>query len=120
MEITPAVSAVLGGLAGAATTGLLTLLGQWLTRRSDERRHILDLCFKTAITNWERDTEMAKSRSSATGQRIAISPLDLYVIHMLELTKLVSLPQEKMLSEWERITARTRAAFETAKQKQPN
>lgn len=120
MEITPAVAAILGGLAGAATTGLLTILGQWLNRRSEERRHLLDLCFKTAITNWERDTEMAKSRASATGQRVAISPLDLYVIHMLELTKLVNLPQEQMLAEWERITDRTRAAVEAAKEKQPN
>lgn len=120
MELTPTVAAILGALVGAATTGLLTILGQWLARRSDERRHLLDLCFKTAITNWERDTKMAEAQASATGQRVAISPFDLYFIHMLGLTKLVNLPQEQILVEWEHIRNRTRAAFEATRQKQPS
>lgn len=116
------VAAALGGLAGATVTGLLTIFGQWLVRRSDERRHLLDLCFKTAIINWERDSEVAKTKAAA-GQRVAVSPLDLYIIHMLSLAKLSkrdSFSQEELIVEWERIVDRTCAAFEAAKRKQPN
>ncbi len=120
MELTPAVAAIFGGLAGAVISSVLTIFGQWLSRRSDERRHLLDLCFKTAVTNWERDTEIAKAKANANGQRVAISPLDLYIIHMLSLAKLSGFSQDKMLIEWARIANRTRLAFEAAKDKQPS
>ena len=118
MELTPAVAAILGGLAGAVISSALTIFGQWLTRRSDERRHLLDLCFKTAITNWERDTEIAKTKANSSGQRVIISPLDLYIIHMFSLSKLSGLSHEKTLIEWGHIAERTRAAFEAGKEKQ--
>ena len=119
MEITPAVAAIFGGLAGAVISSVLAIFGQWLTRRSDERRHLLDLCFKTAITNWERDTEIAKAKANSSGQRVIIGPLDLYIIHMFSLSKLSGLSHEKTLSEWSRIVERGRTAFETAKEKYP-
>lgn len=120
MNITPGFAAVFGGIGGAAISGLFMVYGQWLTRRSEERRHMLDLCFSTAMQNWERDTEMAKWRSTNTGQGTAVSPLDLYIIHMFSLMKLSGHSQEQMLKEWSIITKRTCAAFETAKEQQRN
>ncbi|GEM_PF-3198398 len=122
MIIDPSLStiivAIVGGLSGALTTGVLTLISQWITKRSEERKHFLDLCFKTAITNWERDIEIAKIKSNAGSGRIAISPLDLYIIQMMSLAKLHDLSHEKMLEEWEKIKDKTHSAYYKAKEKQ--
>ena len=59
MEITPALAAVIGGACGAAVTSLFAFFTQLIVRRSDERKHLLDLVFKTAVTNWEKDLDCA-------------------------------------------------------------
>ena len=118
MEITPALAAVIGGACGAAVTSLFAFFTQLIVRRSDERKHLLDLVFKTAVTNWEKDLDCAKDRSSQ-GYNCSVSPLDLYIIHMMALARIskLNLTQDELLEEWGQITKKTHAAFKTHKEK---
>lgn len=104
-------AALAGGAAGAGISGALTFFGQWLNRRSENRRYFLDLCFKAATENLIRDTQATKTCGGT------IAPLDLYLIHMLSLMRISTdsnLSQEKMIAEWVRISRNTREAFESA------
>ena len=52
MQINAATATVIAAVAGAGVGGFVTLLGQWLARRSEERRHLKQLVVQTAIENW--------------------------------------------------------------------
>lgn len=123
IQIDAATAAIIGGAVGAAVSGIFTLVSQWLSRRSETKRHMLDLCFKAATENLHRDLETAKALSQSSGQRVPIGPIDLYLIHMLSLIKISEkshLSQEEMLNEWVGVTNRTRSAFDAAVEKSKN
>ena len=116
------IAALIGGAVGAAISGIFTLISQILNRRSEERKFILEMCHKTALENWHSDKEYAKAVAASGKGPIAISPIDLYLIHMIALNKLIakgSLSQEQMIKEWVAISESTKAAYEEAKKRQP-
>jgi hypothetical protein len=53
---------VIAAIVGAGVGGFVTLFGQWLTRRSEERRHIRQLVVQTAIENWRFTSDAAEKR----------------------------------------------------------
>jgi pantothenate kinase len=71
-----AIAGAVGAICATLVGGLLTLWGQWLTRKSEERRHFMDLCFKAATENLIRDIETAKARSVKEGP-VSVAPIDL-------------------------------------------
>ena len=123
MQLDAITAALIGGAIGSGVAGLFTIIGQFLTRRSEERRHLLDVCFKTAVENWKRDSEIALEASKGRRGTLALSPLDLYIIHTLALSKIIAnkrLSQEEILDKWSCIAAATREAFKKAEQKDQN
>jgi hypothetical protein len=108
-----ALAGAVGAVCATLIGGLFTIWGQYLTRRSEERRHFMDLCFKVASENMVRDIENANT----AGQ--AIAPIDLYIIHMMTLISLLrsgKLTQQEMINRWVETKHTTRAAFEAAVQ----
>ena len=114
LKFVAAVAGAIGAAVAALIGGIIALIGNWLNRRSEERRHLFDLCTKMAEANLVRDTEIAKAKSASTGQSVPIAPIDAYLIHMLALMKAVktSKSQKDMLDEWQRISGVTRLAIE--------
>jgi hypothetical protein len=108
-----------GGVAlGALISGGFMFWGQTLTRKSEERRQRRELAINTAITYWQRDSDIAKLRAG-NGLDTEIAPLDLYIIHMLKLSDLISretLTEEEVAVELAKIKKTIRGIFEAAKE----
>jgi hypothetical protein len=83
MEINAATATVIAAVVGAGVGGFVTLLGQWLARRSEERRHLRQLVIKTAVENWRVTSDALEKRS------FPLFPLDIYVLHMLKLSEIL-------------------------------
>jgi hypothetical protein len=88
MQIDAATATVIAAIVGAGVGGFVTLFGQWLTRRSEERRHIRQLVVQTAIENW-RFTSDAAEKLAASGYPVDRYPLDSFVLHMLKLSEVL-------------------------------
>jgi hypothetical protein len=88
MQIDAATATVLAAIVGAGVGGFVTLFGQWLVRRSEERRHLRQLVVQTAIENW-RFTSDAAAKLAAAGYRVDRYPLDSFVLHMLKLSEIL-------------------------------
>jgi hypothetical protein len=89
MQIDAATATVIAAIVGAGVGGFVTLFGQWLVRRSEERRHLRQLVVQTAIENW-RFTSDATERLAASGYRVDRYPLDSFVLHMLKLSEILN------------------------------
>jgi len=81
MDINPVVlAAALSSICTAiAAIGVIAL-----TKRSEERRHLREVAFATALENWKYVTEAAR----AAGEPAL--PLDVYLLHMVKLSELLS------------------------------
>jgi len=76
----------LGGvLIGSVSTLVLT----FINRRFDDRRHLRQLSIEAAIAYWKEDRRICEKEATA-GNRARLSPLDPYIVHMLQLAELVS------------------------------
>jgi hypothetical protein len=113
------LGAIAGGIAAvvsAVLNGVFTILNQWLIGRREERRHLLDLCFKAATDNLQRDTEAAKAKSQSTGERVGVGPIDLYLFHMISLVRLSSrrnISYKRLVDEWLKVKRQTKDTYET-------
>jgi hypothetical protein len=56
----------------------------FITKRSEERRHLRELAMKGAIENWQY---VSKSAEDAREPRL---PLDVYMVHMFKLAEVLS------------------------------
>ncbi|RTL55494.1 MAG: hypothetical protein EKK46_06750 [Rhodocyclaceae bacterium] len=116
LKFVAAVAGATGAVVAAVIAGVFALIGNWMNKRSEERKHLLDLCSKMATENLMRDLETAKATNAKTGKSVPVAPIDAYFIHMLTLIKAVrsSGSQQKMIEEWQRTHSTTRAAVEQA------
>ncbi|MGI8437323.1 MAG: hypothetical protein ACR2NX_10530 [Chthoniobacterales bacterium] len=80
-----AVTAVVwaAGVAGfftAATAIAVT----WITKASDERRHLRELCLQTAVENWKVLAQAAREHGQAD-----FLPLDVSILHMIKFSEVL-------------------------------
>jgi hypothetical protein len=109
MQIDTPTATVIGAIVGAGVGGLVTLIGQWLVRRSEERRQLRQLVMQAAVENWRYASEAAEK---AGAHRY---PLDSYILHMLKLVELLDtrrLTPELVREKLREVHAVTRAASE--------
>jgi hypothetical protein len=104
-----APATVISAIVGAGVGGLVTLIGQWLTRRSEERRHLRELVIRTAVEDWKYTSEALKKLGAER------PPIDSYILRMVKLVEVLETPHltpeivRRKLSE---VHAITRAAAE--------
>ncbi len=120
MTIDAATATVIAAIVGAGVGGFVTLFGQWLSRRSEERRHLRQLVIQTAIENW-RFTSEAAEKLAATGYHVERYPLDSFVLHMLKLSEILEerhITPELVQKKLRELYAVTRAASEEIRSQQ--
>jgi hypothetical protein len=84
MSIDAATAVVLGAAISGLCTAITALGVVWITKRSDERRHLREIILRTAIENWKVVDQAAKE---SRAQRL---PLDVYIIHMLKFAEIIT------------------------------
>jgi hypothetical protein len=115
MSIDAATATVIAAVVGAGVGGFVTLLGQWLTQRSQERQHLRQLIIQTAMENW-RFTSDAAEKLAASGHRVNRYPLDSFILHMLKLSEILNerrITPKLVREKLEELHAVTDAASET-------
>ncbi len=70
-------------LGGALIGSLGTLLATYVSKRSEERKHLNLLVMNAAIENWKKGCDIVLSTGKGE-----IAPLDAYIIHMMKLSQL--------------------------------
>lgn len=68
------------GFAGGALSTLVTLLIARGTRKSEDRRHFIELVVKAGVENW-------KITSETTTKRVVL-PMDMYILYMARFCEL--------------------------------
>ena len=77
-----AVSALVGGVVGAA----VTLLATWLRNRSEERKHFRELLLSAALENWKEQVSIEKLKLEKRPTLDVYFPsLDMYLFYMVKL-----------------------------------
>lgn len=116
MQIDAATATLLAAIVGAGIGGFVTLLGQWLSRRSEERRHRRQLVIQTAIENWRFTSEAAEKLAASTYRgRVERYPLESFLLHMQKLSEILDerrITPELVREKLKEVYAVTRAADE--------
>jgi len=105
MPIDTATATLIGASVGALGGFGGVLISTWLSRRSEERKHLRELAVSTAIKNWER-MDLDAERLAKQGYRVLKSPIDVYIVHMVMLVDAITrsgMDEKKMEKEMERI-----------------
>ena len=102
MQTAPILIGALVALIATSVGALVTLFGQWLTRRSEERRHLRQLIVQAAVENWR----LASSAAEKAGARRY--PLDAFILHLLKLGEVL---ETRPLTA-DRVRAKLREAHE--------
>lgn len=87
-QFTLAIVGALSAILGAAVGSIPALVGTWLTKRSEERKHLRDLVLSAALANFNSDREVALSQPGVTRQ----PPLAEYILAMGRLIPIVGRP----------------------------
>jgi hypothetical protein len=82
MNYPPELLVLVGTLGASALAVVATLAATWITKRSEERKHMRELVMQGAIENWKLQMEIYKE----TKRAMRIAPLDVYIIQMLKLS----------------------------------
>jgi hypothetical protein len=82
MNYPPELLVLVGTLGASALAVVATLAATWITKRSEERKHLRELVMQAAIENWKRQMEIYKE----TKRAMRLVPLDVYIIQMLKLS----------------------------------
>jgi hypothetical protein len=83
MAIDAPTAAVIGAVVGTGMGGLITLLGQWLTRRSEERRHLRELVIRTAVEDWKYTSDALEKLN------LPRHPVDSYILRIMKLVEIL-------------------------------
>ena len=82
----PLLSAVVGGVL----VGIINFAMRWQDRKSEERRHLRELMFRSAIEEWKQHSMFAiEVMKMTTGKKIAMEPLVKYIVHLLKLSEVL-------------------------------
>lgn len=79
-QIVGALIALSGLLVGICSSWILAVIN----RRYDDRRHLREVAFSTAVENWKYVTEAARAANEPA------LPLDVYLLHMVKLSEILS------------------------------
>ena len=79
-----ALLALSGLVIGMCSSWVLVLMN----RHYDDRRHLRQIAIETAVVYLKQDFEFAKLRGELTGKTQMITPLDTYIVHMLQLAEI--------------------------------
>jgi hypothetical protein len=84
VSLITASAALLGALVGTCGTLFVT----WISKRSEERRHLREITTRTAVEYWAKRHEMVLAHPTP-GESYQLMPLDGYVVHLVALSKLL-------------------------------
>ncbi len=74
--------------AGGALVGVINFAMRWQDRKSEEKRHLRELVYKSAVEEWKQHSMFAiELMKMKTGKKIALEPLVTYLIHLLSLSE---------------------------------
>ncbi len=97
---------VLTALAGGGLVGLMNLVMNWQNKKSEERRHLRELMFNSAVENWKHNNTVALELMKS-GNNVEMMPLDSYIVNLLTLSNaLLSSPLTK-----ENVIAKLKEAY---------
>ena len=106
---------LIGAISGSVVTGLIALWMNRQNRKSEERKHLKELAFKTAVDNWKTRIDIAQK----IDVKIRIQPLDSFIIHMMKLSELLvdqDITKESVGGKIKEIREITNAMEETYKE----
>jgi hypothetical protein len=85
-----AIIAALSAVGGAAVGSFTAFLGTWLSKRSEERKHLRDLVLQAALENYKADREHARLMTERFPSRsYKLPPLSEYILSMSQLAPLI-------------------------------
>ena len=78
---------IVTAFAGGALVGAINFAMRWQDRKSEEKRHLRELVYKSAVEEWKQHSTFAvEVMKMKTGKKIAMEPLVTYLIHLLKLS----------------------------------
>jgi len=84
VQIDAATATLLAAAVGGFSSGATAIIILFITKRSEERRHLRELAIRAAIDNWHY---VSKAAEEAGQPRL---PLDVYMVHMFKLADALS------------------------------
>jgi hypothetical protein len=88
MADVPAWVPIVSALAGGGLVGIVNFAMRWQDRKAEEKRHLQELMFKTAVEEWKQHCTLAIETMKA-GRKTAIEPLVTYLIHLMKLSEML-------------------------------
>ena len=73
---------LLSALGGSFITGFIAIWMNRQNRFSEEKKHLRQLLFNTAIENWKTRVDMIKETGGT------VMPLDSFIVHMIKLSEI--------------------------------
>jgi hypothetical protein len=84
MQIDAATAGLLGAAIGALASGVTGVLITYITKRSEERRQLREIAFKTAIENWNYVCKIASQHGAP------MLPLEVFILHMVKFSEVIT------------------------------
>jgi hypothetical protein len=106
-----ATAGLLGTALGARASGATAIFITHITKRSEERRQLREIAFKTAINNWDYVCKLSAQYGVAT------LPLEVFIIHMLKLSELLTsgdVTEENLVAKLQEVRRFTKIAADEA------
>jgi len=106
-----ATAGLLGTALGALASGATAIFITHITKRSEERRQLREIAFKTAINNWDYVCKLSAQYGVAT------LPLEVFIIHMLKLSELLTsgdVTEENLVAKLQEVRRFTEIAADEA------
>src|SRR4051794_18523687 len=112
MQIDATTATLLAGAVGGLSSGATAIIILFITKRSDERRHLRELAVKAALDNWHYVSQAAQE---AGHPRL---PLDVYLVHMFKLAEALAsgVTAENLPAKLREVHEFTKIATEQAEQ----
>jgi hypothetical protein len=101
----PTVATLIGTAIGALAGVGGTIAASFITKQSEERRHIRELTYNSALEEWKAAREVAL-RSANQGRSAITYGLDTYLLRMIlinEFLKKENFTEANIASEWARM-----------------
>ena len=111
MQFTSEELTLVGTLSGTFLGGVFAFLIAWVSKRSEERKHYREIIMRVASEQWQHEKDIRVSMK----QYAVIPPYDVYLVHILELAKIVNkrkLTPENVVSHLKQSDAVLTAALE--------